>query len=239
MQRIHDHPGRIARPARICNKACRDHGSHDQRRWMNARLFIVSILVWITASAVPGAAESPVNGDNRTLLKCAAIMSDQQRLRCFDTIVRQTRTDRFQPVAIEPRDAAATPPPATSRAPRVRVAAGYGFGIGDHTGSFRVLSGHLDLNSAAGGSGALVSGQIWIDRWIAEEWTIGLEYVAVRNEGRLSAAFPQGVSIVNGSATAGARVKIGADMAFVNLAWRRASGSVRPARTPSVTRRSK
>lgn len=109
-----------------------------------------------------------------------------------------------------------------------RIAAGYGFGVGDHTGSFRVFSGNLNLQSAVGSSGDLLSAQVWIDRWLAENWTIGLEYVAVRNEGKLTLTLPKGVSILTDPVDATASVKVRADMGFLNLAYRPASGTVHP-----------
>ena len=117
---------------------------------------------------------------------------------------------------------------AVSPGPRFRIAGGYGFGVGDHTGSFKVLSGYLNLQSAVGSSGNLISGQFWIDHWLAENWTIGLEYLAIRNQGKANITLPKGLSILTDPVDATARVKVRADMGFLNLAYRQASGSVHP-----------
>jgi hypothetical protein len=207
----------------------------------NIGLAVMLNAAWIAGSPPVSAAGPLQTFDNTALLACAAISDDRQRLHCFDSVVahRSELSHSQKAFAAEPEHnkppptVAAVPPAAAVVAvpapgPQFRLAAGYGFGVGDHTGSFRVLSGDLNLQSAVGSSGDMVSGQFWIDRWIAENWTIGLEYVGIRNEGKLSLTLPKGVSILTDPVGAEARVKVRADMGFLNLAYRQASGFVHP-----------
>jgi len=123
-----------------------------------------------------------------------------------------------------PKAQAAAPAKASDL--QFRLAGGYGFGVGDHDGSFRVLSGTLKLQSAVGSSGDIASGQVWVDNWLIDNWTIGLEYIAIRNAGKAQIALPKGLSILTDPVDASARVKLRADMGFLNAAYRQASGSV-------------
>jgi hypothetical protein len=212
----------------------RNRGCRARKTSFSAYALPIAVLL---IAATPAFAAQPL--DNRALLNCAAITNDHQRLKCFDAITRRARPDgspaipaRASHDAPGPPAYVATPvedsPSAATTGPRFRIAAGPGFGVGDHTGSFRVLTGHVDLQSAVGGSGILISGQVWIDRWIGENWTLGVEYVAFRNEGVFRAALPPGASGLSGATVAGARARIGGDLAFLNVAWRQASGSVHP-----------
>jgi len=181
--------------------------------------------------------------DDGALLACVAVHDDRARLRCFDeemaSLTRSNRhlalsaaaagqLPRSEPLpAVTP--AVAIAETAVARAgPQIRVALGYGFGVGDHTGSFRIPTGSVALRSAAGGSGALASGQLWIDRWIGENWSIGVEYAAFRNQGRFDVALPQGLSILTDPVQAGAQAKVRADFGFLNLEYRMAAGAVHP-----------
>lgn len=201
-----------------------------------------------------GLAAAAVSTDPRhALLTCAQLAVDADRLRCYDAISEQLRVSSpataaapsgpsATAVAMPAADAGAfTPAPSAtvpgaaapsargrSGWPDVRVAIGYGFGIGDHTGSFRVLGGTLDLQSAVGNSGDIADAQIWVDRLIGENWTVGLEYLGIRNEGKLRLTLPHGLSILTDPVQAAGRVKARADMGFLNLAWRPAGGHVHP-----------
>ena len=188
---------------------------------------VAGLLAW--PFVVPAAAAF----DDRSLRVCSAVGDDRQRLACYDSLVARSPKPEHQPpaarVASAPAEAAPEPAAvAAATGPGLRIAAGYGYGVGDHSGTFRVLSGDLKLQSAAGNSGDMVSGQLWIDNWIGENWTFGLEYVAFRNEGKLRVTLPKGLSILTDPVEAGARDKVSADLGFLNLAWRQASGSVHP-----------
>jgi hypothetical protein len=113
-------------------------------------------------------------------------------------------------------------------APQVRLAAAYGFTTVDHTGSFRVLSGTINLQSAIGNAGPMLSGQVWLDRFVAENWTLGLEYMAFRTQGKAVLTAPRGVSILTDPVYADAHVKLRGDLGFFNLAWRPVEGAVHP-----------
>jgi hypothetical protein len=105
---------------------------------------------------------------------------------------------------------------------------GYGFGVGDHTGTFPISNGSVALKSAVGGSGGMASGQLWIDRLVGENWSIGLEYAAFRNQGKVDVVLPHGLSILSDPVLAGAGAKVRADFAFPNLEYRTDSGWVHP-----------
>ena len=197
-----------------------------------------------------GFARPALGNVDRTFLACAAITDDTSRLNCFDAavasgansrpsyraIISQSSRTVTLPAALSPTgmtnpaqtpSAAAAPAPAGS-VPRFRIAIGYGIGVGDHAGSFKVLSGHLDLQSAVGSSGGLVSAQVWADRFLGRDWTVGLEYLAIRNEGTATLTLPRGLSILTDPVTAGAQVKLRADLMFLNVAYRPDGGWVHP-----------
>jgi hypothetical protein len=159
------------------------------------------------------------------------IKDNANRLRCFDAAAASAKPTQLPRAPADGQAVpAATDTPAAFVAggPSVRVAAGYGFGVGDHTGSFRVLSGDLNLQSFAGSSGDTVSAQVWLDHYIGNDWTTGLEYTAFRNEGKASLALPNGLSILTDPVSGGARVKLAADIGFLNVAYRPAGGTVHP-----------
>jgi hypothetical protein len=201
---------------------------------------------WLAAAMV--AAMEPARAvDQRAIFACTTITDDRRRLQCFDMAVAHaakserssnitiTKLSRFElasgvDAAVPPLVAAPIleAPMSEAPGPRMRFAVGYGFGVGDHTGSFRVLSGAINLQSAVGNSGDLVSGQLWIDRWLGENWTVGLEYLAIRNEGKATLTLPRGLSILTDPVNGGARVKLRADLGFLNVAYRPAAGWVHP-----------
>jgi hypothetical protein len=209
------------------------------------RMRALFVTIWYIWSGMASASASGFRtaAEDGALLACVAISDDRARLRCFDeemaAVTRSTRRPALPAAAPgqTPRPdplSAATPPVATAETavvragPRIRVALGYGFGVGDHTGSFRIPTGSVSLQSAVGGSGALASGQLWIDRWIGENWSIGVEYAAFRNQGRFTVALPQGLSILTDPVQAGAQAKLRADFGFLNVEYRMASGAVHP-----------
>jgi hypothetical protein len=223
----------------IFRTGCRD-GEHPDPRALKSCLGALALVGWLAATPA-GAVEPLAAAEVGALAQCATIANDKQRLECYDALAaRRAPPGRSLSVVegprqapVQPVDADASPQPPTgpaaeTAAPQIRVAGSFGFGVGDHNGSFHVQSGVLKLQSAAGSSGNLASGQIWVDRWLAEDWSIGLEYVALRNEGRLGVVLPKGVSILTDPAYATAQVKVRADFGFANIAYRAASGTVHP-----------
>lgn len=173
---------------------------------------------------------------DRDLLACTRIIAAAERLACFDRAMAArtagpaaTLSVGAMPAGRDLPPAAVTAsvlsPPAVAPPRQVRVAAGGGIGVGDYYGYFNHLGhgGRLWADSAAGSSGPLTSGQLWIDNWIGTDWTIGAEYLTLNNLGDLRVTLPRGLSILTDPIQGHARSSVVGGMGAINLAWRPAT----------------
>ena len=101
-----------------------------------------------------------------------------------------------------------------------RVAVGYGLGIGGHVGTFDLGDGTLSARSAIGSEGDTLTVQAWVDDWIAEDWSIGLEYLYLNNHGKFDLLLPNGYNVLTDPITAHAYAEAHGHIGFVNVAYR-------------------
>ena len=191
--------------------------------------YVLTVILAFTATVNPTPA-----GAQQPLQACAKIVSDAARLLCYD---RAVVGNALIGTTIQPEVTSIPANPAPSffpgnvpikRTTQYRVAAGYGFGVGDHTGTFKILGGSVHLESAIGSSGAIASGQVWVDGWIGQDWSLGMEYFRLRHRAHANAAYPRGISILTDPTQLYASATLATDIGFVNLAYRPMEGPIRP-----------
>lgn len=120
---------------------------------------------------------------------------------------------------------------------------GYGYGIADYAGRLKTnltlpfglfsAKGYTNVSSGLGSSGGTYYAQTWFDRWPGADWSVGLEYLQVRDTGKLNLTLPAGFTagkiLFPNASTATADDVIFSQMGFLNLAYRpRTTGSLRP-----------
>jgi hypothetical protein len=183
-----------------------------------------------TAAAEPVTSQPSVASE---LQRCGALSDDAARLRCYDRLARSNSSKSSNDIVTlsDANTAASSPKVSPHRPPRpLRIELGYGSAIGDYSGVLSVSSqGRLKVDSATGGSGAGLMGQIWLDDWPRKSFSVGLEYIRIDNHGSLTAILPQGGSVLTNPVYGYLGVGVRADVAMANIAYRPASfGWIRP-----------
>ena len=174
--------------------------------------------------------------------KCTVIRDEHARLACFDASVpsdadnavshASPSRDTMTPSSSASAQSVASPaqpqpePQLDARTVTYRVAAGYGSGIGGHAGSFEVSGGTLHTQAGFGSEGDTFLLQLWVDDWIAEDWSSGFEYMYVNNVGKLDLFLPNGASVLTDPITAHAYADVHGHFGFVNFAYRPQATSV-------------
>lgn len=192
------------------------------------------------------------------IVACARIADPNIRLACFDREARGlggvvtirprpdgnliARDQPLIPVGQNPGTAAsAAKPGSLERGPpaaassevaqpiQFRLAFGGGYGVGDHTGEVRVPGGRLQLASSIGNAGEILTGQAWIDNWLASDWSIGLEYLHLHHRTSAKLSLPHGVSILTDPINGTVGGNLIASIGMLNFAYHpNVSGHVRP-----------
>ena len=182
----------------------------------------------MTASPSPGqtASQSAAAAGEAWWTKCVAIYDDRARLACFDASAPK---DGRAPAAQETASATAaqaapageppSPPPAAERARSYRISAGYGLGIGSHAGTFELAGGTLHSQAGFGSEGDTVSVQAWADDYLAEDWSLGFEYLYLNNAAKLNLDLPNGASVLTDPITAHAYASLHGHIGFANVAY--------------------
>jgi hypothetical protein len=219
------------------------------------RLFRPIVLCALTLAVTPemasaGQAKQPAAkmavladaaGSRAWWKKCIVMRDDRARLACFDASVPDDADapdmrPRLSANTAAPSFSASAPPavtpapslsetPVESRAITYRVAVGYGLGIGGHAGSFDVEHGILHSQAGFGSEGDTLSLQGWADNWIADDWSVGFEYLYLNNFSKLDLDLPKGASILTDPITADARADLHGHLGFANIAYRPEEGS--------------
>lgn len=104
---------------------------------------------------------------------------------------------------------------------KLRAAVGAGYGVGSNNGSYKVDHGTLDLESVTGGSGPVLSANLWLDRVLTPNFSVGIEFLRLMNTATANLDLPKGISILTDPTSGRARLSASADMAFIDLAFRR------------------
>ena len=155
---------------------------------------------------------------DKEIPRCMAIASADKRLTCLDAVTA-VRVEAVVSEAMRPLPAARQNQPDSSG---IRLGVGGGSSVGDHAGRFKLLHGDLDLHSFAGSSGPAFTAQVWWDDALAKNWTVGAQWLRIQNTGTASLTLPY--LIVSGTrispVAADAKVRLSADLAFVNIAYR-------------------
>jgi hypothetical protein len=169
------------------------------------------------------------------LLACKAIAEDAARLRCFDAMAAAVPTPSPAGDVIRLDEA---PEPARTAASgqhsgirhSVRIEVGYGYAIGDYSGSSEVARhGTLISQSGTGGAGGGLLAEAWLDDWPLKNFSTGLGYVETDNGATIAAKLPQGVSILTDPINAEISATAHAKILMINLAYRpRGFGRIRP-----------
>lgn len=216
------------------------YGAFARRRFR----FIVlcaAALIFVTAQPGQAALSDKTSGSGAWWKKCVVLRDDRARLACFDSSVPgdddgaanphpSVNTAAPSPSASEPPSVSlAQPPsnpPAAARAISYRIATGYGLGIGGHAGSFEIEGGKLYTHSGIGSEGDTLTLQGWADNWIADDWSMGFEYLYVNNTGKLDLSMPNGVSVLTDPVTAHAHADVHGHIGFANIAYRPEQDSI-------------
>lgn len=101
-----------------------------------------------------------------------------------------------------------------------RVSVGGGYGVGSNNGTYDVNHGTLDLESVTGGSGPVLTANLWADRLLFSDLSIGVEFLRLMNSGTASLDLPKGISILTDPTNGQAKLSATADMAFLDFAYR-------------------
>lgn len=168
---------------------------------------------------------------------CVAIRDDKARLACFDSsapkTVEQVAHSVAPPTATVPQPARAKGAQPVSTMPSqrdpdergrrhvgYRFAVGYGYGIGGHAGGFD-LSDDATLRSRSGfgSEGSALSAQMWVDGWIADGWSLGLEYLYMNNSGKIDLNMPNGMAPLTDPVLAHAHAALLGHFGFLNVAY--------------------
>jgi len=196
----------------------------------------------LTSPVVKAAISDSPASDRAWWKKCVALRDDRARLACFDASAPGDGDNpdmRLRPSVAAPTSSASAQPAvspaqplseplADARAVTYRVALGYGLGIGGHAGSFDIEGGTLRTRAGLGSEGDTLSVQGWVDNWVADDWSAGLEYLYLNNVGKLDLNLPDGVSVLTDPVTAHARADLHGHIGFANIAYRPEGSFLRP-----------
>lgn len=164
------------------------------------------------------------------LARCAGIADPGHRLACYDLLAGQFRamvSTSVEPVGAGVASTPAPVPPVALAPPRParpsgdwRIDVGYTYGIGNHSGRFKLDHGSLDLRSMTGGSGGGLMVDVWRDGFPWPNTSMGLEYLSVRNLAKANMVLPYGVSILTDPVDGKLLLGVRADLGFLNFAFR-------------------
>jgi len=102
----------------------------------------------------------------------------------------------------------------------LRLSAGGGYGLGSNSGTYDVDHGTLDLQSVTGGSGPVVTANLWADHIVFSDLSVGVEFLRLVNGATAALDLPHGISILTDPSGGQARLSASAEMGFLDVAFR-------------------
>jgi hypothetical protein len=102
----------------------------------------------------------------------------------------------------------------------LRLSVGGGYGAGTNNGTYHIDQGDLALNSVTGGSGPLLTANLWLDGAPFSDFSLGLEALRLINSATASLSLPHGASILTDPIGGSAKLTASADLAFLDLVYR-------------------
>jgi hypothetical protein len=102
----------------------------------------------------------------------------------------------------------------------IRISAGGGWGVGSNNGTYRVARGDLALNSVTGGSGPLLTANLWFDALPVPDFSLGVEALRLINSATASLSLPHGAGILTDPTSGSAKLTASADLGFLDLVYR-------------------
>lgn len=102
----------------------------------------------------------------------------------------------------------------------LRISAGGGYGVGSNNGTYDIDQGDLSLNSVTGGSGPLLTANLWLDGTPFTDFSLGIEALRLINSATASLSLPHGASILTDPTNGQAKLSAWADLAFLDLVYR-------------------
>ncbi len=110
--------------------------------------------------------------------------------------------------------------PAMAEELSLRLSAGGGYGVGSNSGTYDVDHGTLDLESVTGGSGPVLTANLWADHVLLSDLSVGVEFLRLVNGATAALNLPRGISILTDPSGGQAKLSASADMGFLDLAYR-------------------
>ena len=200
------------------------------------------LLAGLAAAICPMAAGAQ-SIDARQIAACTRIADTTTRLACYDQAAGRKLPTPSAPSSVVtaataaqgtdsvPTATAALPVAAATDRPTLRLALGGGFGVGDYYALYNRIGhgGYAVSNSGPGNSGALTSAQVWLDHWIAPDWSVGLELQTLNSRGRMKVVLPGGLAILTENLRTGLSANVTAQQITANVAWHpETSGALQP-----------